>query len=506
MNTAAYAHLCVQLEELAHLNSTLAILQWDQEINMPTKGGEPRAKLISYLSLLAHEKILALNEKRQLAKLMRELKTTDTSPEALVLRDAWRTYQREHKLPAEFVKELAELRSRAQAIWADARAKSDFSLFLPSLKRLVTLKRQEAAYVGYTTTPYDALLDDYEPGLTCADIDPVFKELRDFLAPFLKKLRQADGQLKLSLLKGKFPLPEQEAFNTALLAKIGFDFDAGRLDRSTHPFTTDFHPHDVRITTRYRETDALYALGSTIHEMGHALYEQGLPAEHFSLPQAEAVSLGIHESQSRIWENNIGKSRAFWSYFYPKLQKQFPKPYATIPLETFYRILNRVEPSSIRTEADEVTYNLHIILRYELERDLIEGKIQAKDLPKLWKQKMKSYLGVDVQNDREGVLQDVHWSEGMFGYFPTYTLGNLYAAQFWKTAQEKLPKLETDLKKGQFAPLRDWLRANIHAHGKTYSSSALVKRVTGEPLQAKYFIAYLKDKYSDLYGRSILAK
>ncbi len=500
MDTLAYAKLRTQLEELAHFSSTLALLQWDQEIYMPAKGGEPRAKLISYLSVVAHEKLLALNSGKLLTKLVQEAKKTPNTPEAIVIRDVWRSYTRERKLPTAFVQELAELTSRAQTIWAEARAKSDFSLFLPSLKRLVELKRQEAAYVGYKNSPYDALLDTYEPGLTSAQIDPLFSELRDFLKPFLRKLKAAKQQPPAATrLKGKFPLREQEAFNEQLLRKVGFDFEAGRIDQSTHPFTTNFHPYDVRITTRYSETDALYALGSTIHEMGHALYEQGLPVEHFGTPLAEAVSLGIHESQSRFWENMIGKGRPFWKYFYPKLQKQFPKPYARVPFETFYRILNRVEPAFIRTEADEVTYNLHIIIRYELERGLIEGTLKAKDLPQLWKAKMKDYLGVTVKNDREGVLQDVHWSIGAIGYFPTYTLGNLYAAQFSETAKKQLPKLEAQLEKGNFTPLREWLRTHIHAHGKTFTSEALVKEITGEPLQASYFIKHLKEKYGELY-------
>jgi carboxypeptidase Taq len=452
---------------------------------------------------LAHKKILALDTKKQLRGLLRDTKTRPNKPESVIIRETWRMYDRERKLPNAFIQELAELTSHAQTIWADARAKSDFSLFQPSLKRLVELKRQEAEYVGYKDSPYDALLDAHEPGLTSASVSEVFNELRDFLKPFVRSLERSSQVFPSEkILHGTFPIADQQKFNQWVAEKMGFDFDAGRLDQSTHPFTTGFHPEDVRITTRYREHDLFYSLGSTIHEAGHALYEQGLPVKHYGTPLAESISYGIHESQSRIWENNVGKSKAFWTSLYPKLQKQFPKPFAKIPLETVYRIMNRVKPSLIRTEADEVTYNLHIILRYEIERELIEGTLKVKDLPEIWNAKIKKYLGLKVPNDREGVLQDVHWSGGSFGYFPTYTLGNLYAAQFYQTAHKKLPRLEADLKKGNFAPFREWLRTNIHAHGKTYSSDALVKEVCGEPLQAKYFIQYLKEKYLDLYKLS----
>lgn len=500
MDSLLYAQLRSELEELTHFTSTLAILQWDQELHMPPKGADPRATLISYMSVLAHEKLLGLNKGGRLARLVRMAKKEPNTNESIVLREVWRTYTREQTLPTAFVRELAEQTSRAQSIWADARAASDFGRFLPSLQKMIALKRQEAEYVGYKDSPYDALLDAYEPGLTSATIDPLFKELRDMLTPFLRTLTKAKAQPPAaSRLKGAFPLEKQEQFNCELLKRVGFDFDAGRLDRSTHPFTTNFHPHDVRITTRYKKDDLFYALGSTIHEMGHALYEQGLSAEHFGTPLAEAISLGIHESQSRFWENMIGKGRPFWRFFYPRLQKQFPHPFAKVPFETFYRILNRVEPSPIRTESDEVTYNLHIILRYEIERGMIEGTIDPRDAPAVWNAKMKDYLGVRVKNDREGILQDVHWSMGAIGYFPTYTLGNLYAAQFFDTAKKEIPAFEALLQKGNFSPLREWLRAKIHLHGKVFTSDALIREVSGEPLNARHFIEHVKEKYGALY-------
>lgn len=500
MESPFYTRLHKQLAEIAHLNACLALLQWDQEIHMPVKGGEPRSKTISYLSVLVHEKILGLNEGKMLACLRKEAATHPTHA-SVVIREAWRTYEREQKLPAAFVQELSALCSLSQTAWAEARKTDDFSLFLPKLKRLVELKRQEAEYIGYKKSPYDALLDAYEPGLTSEHASNIFSELKAFLTPFVRSLAKSPYQPpKPNIAKGKFPIEEQRALNEFIAKKIGFNLEAGRLDVSTHPFTTSFHPHDVRLTTRYDETNLLYALGSTIHEVGHGLYEQGLPAEHFGTPLGESISLGIHESQSRIWENMIGKSQAFWQYFYPHIQKRFPKPFASIPLETFYRLINRVEPSLIRTEADEVTYNLHIIIRFEIEKGLIEGKLQVKDLPKIWNEKIKEYLCIKVPNNRLGVLQDVHWSMGAFGYFPTYALGNLYAAQLYHAAKEKLPTLDKDLKKGNLSPFREWLRTNIHAHGKCFTSEALIKQVSGEPLQVKYFTEYLQNKYRAIYG------
>jgi carboxypeptidase Taq len=500
MPSAAYTKLSQQLLEITHLNACLALLQWDQEILMPSKGVDPRAKLIASLSVLNHDKWLALNEKKALTGLVKWAKSHSSTKEACVIRETHRTYERERKLPVAFVQELSALSSKAQHVWAEARAQSNFAHFLPSLKRLIDLKRKEAEYLGYKESPYDALLDGFEPGLTSSQLSTIFGELRDFLKPFLRQLQAKTKELpEKKMVQGTFPLEQQATFNRAVIQEIGFDFEAGRLDTSTHPFTTNFHPHDVRITTRYSEQNALYALGSTIHEMGHALYEQGLSAKEYGTPLGEALSLSIHESQSRFWENNIGKSRAFWQHFYPKLQKQFPKPFARLPLETFYRFINRVEPSFIRTESDEVSYNLHIILRYEIERGLIEGSLKAKDLSEIWNAKIKEYLGIKVPNDRLGVLQDVHWSIGAIGYFPTYALGNLYAAQFLQAIKRDLPTLDNDLRTGSFSNILKWLRTNIHVHGKRYSADALVRRVSGEPLQAKYFIQYLQEKYTDVY-------
>jgi len=301
------------------------------------------------------------------------------------------------------------------------------------------------------------------------------------------------------MIRGKFPTGKQFDFNRLVAEKMGFDFEAGRLDVSTHPFTTSFNSHDVRITTRFQEDDVVYSLMSTIHESGHAIYDQNIPIENFGNPLGESVSLGIHESQSRMWENIVGRSRYFWEYFYPVLSKKFPTPFSKVSLNNFYKIVNDVKPSLIRTEADEVTYNLHIIMRFEIEKELLDGSIEVEDLPKIWNSKVKEYFGIDVPSDALGVLQDVHWSGGMIGYFPTYTLGNLYAAQFYQAAKKDIANLEEKFSKGEFSQFKQWLNQNIHIHGKLYSADELIKKVTGEKLTSKYFTDYIKDKYSRIY-------
>lgn len=496
-----FSTLKQRLQEIGHLSSALNLLEWDQEVYMPEKGGDQRAKTIGFLATLAHEKLIGIDQEKTLSELRTWAEEHPNTEKAALIESVWRDYSREKKLPAAFVQELSELSSTAQIVWAKARQADDFKMFAPHLKRIVELKKQEAQYVGYKNSPYDALLDVYEPGLTSETVTEVFDELRDFLKVFVKRIAASSHQPEdPKLFKGSFSLEQQQAFNKLVAEKMGFDFKSGRLDASTHPFTTNFHAKDVRITTRYNESDVLYSLGSTIHEAGHALYEQGLPLEHFGTPLGNAVSLGIHESQSRLWENNVGKGRPFWNYFYQKLQETFPEPFKTIPFETFYRTINQVKPSLIRTESDEVTYNLHVILRYEIEKDLIEGNIQVQDLPEIWNAKMEEYLGVNVPSDRLGVLQDVHWSGGSIGYFPTYALGNLYAAQLYHAVNLELPSLEEDLKTGNFVRLREWLRTNIHQHGRRYSSESLIKNATGESLNAKYFTEYLTKKYTEIYG------
>jgi carboxypeptidase Taq len=486
-----------RLHEVSHLGGTLALLHWDQEVNMPAKGADARASAISYLSAIIHNKFIEIDKDGLLTKLKKDLDLKKLKGnDKVIIAETWRTYEREKKLPEAFVKELAEVSSKSQTIWAEARAKDDFKIWQPWLERIVKLKRQEAKYIGYKATPYDALLDTYEPRMTTEELTHVFNDLKGFLVPFLQKIKNSQAKINPKKILGRFPLEKQIAFNELIADKMGFDTEAGRMDKSVHPFTTNFHPTDVRITTRYKGNNVYYSIGSTIHEAGHALYEQNLPSEHFGTALAEAISMGIHESQSRLWENQIGKGLPFWKYFYPKLQKEFPEPFQKLKLEEFYKIINKIEPSFIRTEADEATYNLHIILRFEIERELVEGSFEVKDLPKIWNAKVKEYFGLTVPSDKVGILQDVHWSGGDFGYFPTYALGNLYAAQFYNKLRQDIPKLDGQIAKGNFSELNAWLKTHIHRHGKTYIASQLVKKVTGEELNSRYFCEYLQKKFS----------
>lgn len=489
-----------KLAELYHLNSAIAILNWDQEVNMPIKGNELRAKTIANLAGILHDKFTSADFSKLIKLAKKEMDAGKLSDENVcIVREIWREFSREKKLPLEFVKELSETTSRSQMIWAKARKENNFKLFLPELKKIVALKRKEAELVGYAGSPYNALLDTYEPYMRVEEIEMIFDELKNFLIPFLAKIKKSKVKINEKVLEGSFPIEKQIEFNKFVAGKMGFDFEAGRLDVSTHPFSTNFHAEDVRMTTRYDKKDIFSSLSSTVHEAGHSLYEQGIKTENFGSPLGESVSHGIHESQSRMWENMVGKSNNFWKYFYPKLTKKFPEHFKKIKFEEFYKAINAVKPSLIRVEADEVTYSLHIILRFEIEKALIEGGIKVEDLPKIWNGKMKEYFRIVVPSDALGVLQDVHWSGGMIGYFPTYTLGNLYSAQFYATAKRDVLNLEREIAVGHLEHLREWLRRNIHIHGKLYSASELAKNVTGENLNGQYFIDYLNKKYSEIY-------
>lgn len=489
------------LVDLAHLKSAISVLNWDKEVYLPEKGNEPRAATLSYLAGELHQKFLSPEFKKLLESAKNETVKSAADPSLdAIIREVSRELEREEKLPLAFVKELARVTAEAHHIWVHARKKSDFKIFLPQLQKVLDLKRKEANFLGFAKSPYDALLDLYEPYATTEEISILLQELKNFLVPFLEKIKQSSVLIDPKILKGNFAIEKQKAFGNLVLEKMGFNFGAGRLDISAHPFTIAHHPWDVRITTRYDEYNFFYSLSSTIHEAGHALYEQSLPAENFGTPLAESVSLGVHESQSRVWENIIGKGKPFWQYFYPLLQKEFPSPFSNISFEDFYRAINYVVPSLIRTESDEVTYNLHIILRFEIEKNLIEGAINAKDAPQIWNEKFKELFGISVPNDTCGILQDVHWSGGNFGYFPTYSLGNLYSAQFYNTAKQQLLNLENEISKGEFGLLRNWLKEKIHIHGKFYSADSLVQNVTGEKLNSKYFMDYLTKKYSAIYG------
>jgi carboxypeptidase Taq len=501
------APLAGRLLEVQRINSAAAVLSWDQETYMPAGGGAARAEQIAALQGIAHEKLISPETERMLGAwldldtgvpLERDGELWDESSRAL-LREVWRDYSRAKKLPSTFVIRLSRECSLAQQAWAEAKARSDYKAFLPHLSIILTLKREEAQYQGFETSPYNALLDAYEPGSTIAALTPLFGQLKARLVPLLKRIQDSPTQIDDGFLYHAYDQARQVEFGRLVLIAMGYDFEKGRLDLSAHPFTTSFHPTDVRVTTRVHENDLPSCLFSCIHEGGHGLYDQGLDPMHYGTPLGESVSLGIHESQSRMWENCVGRSRAFWQFFYPILQATFHHQLRGVNVEQFYTVINRVKTSLIRVEADELTYNLHIMLRFEIEQDLIEGKTTPDELPEIWNAKMKDYLGITPSNDGEGVLQDVHWSMGGFGYFPTYTLGNLYAVQFYDQAKLEIPHIEDEIAAGQLMVLQRWLGQKIHRWGRTFTPDQLSQRVTGVSLSPEPFLRYIERKYGELY-------
>ena len=496
-----------RLLEIQRINSAASVLSWDQETYMPAGGGVARAEQIATLQGIAHQHLISADTDRLLGTwldldtglpLEQDGELWDESSGAL-LREVWRDYSRAKKLPSAFVMRLSRECSLAQQVWAEAKTQNNFKSFLPNLRTVLALKREEAQYLGFEETPYNALLDVYEPGSTVAGLRPLFKQLKTRLVPLLKRIQQSPIQFDDTFLYHAYDQARQLEFGRLVLIAMGYDFEKGRLDLSAHPFTTSFHPTDVRVTTRVYEHDLPSCLFSCIHEGGHGLYDQGLDPTHYGTPLGESVSLGIHESQSRLWENCVGRSRAFWRFFYPILQATFHHQLRAVDMEQFYAVVNRVKPSLIRVEADELTYNLHIMLRFEIEQDLIEARTNPDDLPETWNHKMKEYLGIVPSVDGEGVLQDVHWSMGAFGYFPTYTLGNLYAVQFYEQAKLEIPHIEDEIAAGQLMILRRWLAQKIHRWGRMFPPDHLAQRVTGVSISPEPFLRYVERKYGELY-------
>ena len=498
----AYQQLLHHARELTYRRSARSVLGWDQEVNMPTNGAKWRAQVLAYLSGQAHRKLtdprihdwLSLIEESDLIQ-------DPVSDIAVNVREIRREYDRAVKLPTEFVEQLARTTSLAQHAWAEARAKADFKLFAPHLAEIIRLTKQKAEYLGYEDQPYDALLDDYEPGEKTGHVKQLFADLKEELVPFLQTIQAASTQPDPSIVENRdYPVERQRILGEMASAAFGLDYRSSRLDVSTHPFSINMGPGDQRITTRFDPRNFNDSFFSILHETGHALYEQNLPQEHFGLPRGSAVSLGIHESQSRTWENLVGRNHAFWQYFYPLTRQMFPKTLADVSLDDFHFAINAVKPGFIRVDADEVTYNLHIMLRFEIEQAIINEDLPVDDIPSVWNTLVKTYLGLEVPNDRLGVLQDVHWSHGMFGYFPTYALGNLYGAQFFAKAQKDIPDLETQFADGDFMPLLDWLRKNIYQHGQRHRAHELVEVVTDEPLSHRPLMTYFQNKYGALYN------
>lgn len=489
------------IEEIQALIASEKLLAWDLEINMPKSAAEDRAWQISIMSKLIHKKLtscemnLYLNELRK-----KDILTLLDSKDKALIREAGREYDKAVKVPGEIIEALANVTAKAQLTWQDARKKQNFELFAPSLEKIIALKQKIADYIGYTGSPYNALLDDYEEGMNTEKLENLFSKIKKEIITLVQEIQKSNIKPDTSFLNLSFSKEKQIALCQEILEFIGFDLNKGHFGESTHPFTIGIGPNDVRLTTRVNENNLLCAIGSTIHEGGHALYEQGIDPALYKSYLFNGASLAIHESQSRLYETIIGQGLPFWSSIYPKLQNYFKSELNDISLDKFYKAINKVEPSLIRIEADEVTYNLHIIIRYEIEKDLIENKIKIKEVPEVWSEKYQKYLGVIPKNHAEGALQDIHWSLGAIGYFPTYTLGNLYAAQFYFQAKKDIPNLENEIEKGNLSLLRNWLKEKIHSYGMIETPEQIVKRICGQELNSDYFISYIKDKYSKLYN------
>ncbi len=489
-----------RLGEISDLGKAAGLFAWDMRTYMPPAGAEARSKQLATLTRLTHEKFTSDEMGQLLDDLAAETKDLPYEDDVVsMIRVLRRDYDQDRKLPGAFVAELAEARGLAQPVWARAREQSNWAPFEPHLQKLVALKIREAEYLGYKDRIYDALLDAYEPGMKTAQVEAIFADVRKELVPLVKAIAEHADRVSDAVLHQAFDEQKQWDLGVQALQCVGFDFERGRQDKSAHPFTTEFNNHDVRITTRVYPDFFSAAFFGSLHEGGHALYEQGSPDKFERTLMEGGTSLGVHESQSRMWENMVGRSRPFWSFFFSKARAMFPDALGAVSLETFYRAINRVEPSYIRVEADEVTYNLHIMLRFQLENALVEGKLKVQDVPEAWNAAMQEFLGVTPPDVAQGPLQDIHWSGGMIGYFPTYSLGNFFAAQLFEQALKEMPDLYSRFERGDFQPLLGWLREKVHQHGRKFTLDELAVRITGEKLQTRSYIKYLKEKFSEIY-------
>jgi carboxypeptidase Taq len=496
---AAYRHLIHQVREESLLASCSDLLAWDEETYMPSQGAAHRGEQMALLAGMLHDRA-ADSRRGELLAIIEDsgLVADPESPEAANVREIRRAYDRATRLPRPLVQDLARVTTLAQHEWAFARRDADFPRFRPWLAKIIDLKRRAAEVLGYGETPYDALLDEYEPGAKCRDLAELFTALRRDLVPLVNAIADSPRKANVSILHRDYPLDRQRAFGEATASALRFDFHGGRLDRATHPFSIGIG--DCRITTRYNPSDFGDAFFTILHETGHGLYEQGLDLVHHGTPLGEPASLGLHESQARLWENTVGRSLAFWSHFFPLARAAFPAALADVSLEAFHLAVNHVQPSLIRVRADEVTYNLHILIRFELEQALLRGDLQAADVPAAWSEAYRRTLGVTPANDAEGCLQDGHWSCGQIGYFPTYTLGNIFAAQLYAAACADVGDLDDAFLHGDFSGLLDWLRDKVHLHGSRYPAAGLIERVTGSAPHHWPLIASLRQKYVELYG------
>ncbi len=494
----AYQELLERSRERAYLSSPARLAAWDLRTYIPKKGHPHRAQALAAFSRMIHQKATDPKIGELLAAV--EGSTLMEDPDVAANVRAWRKdYDRTTKVPESLAAEIAEAASRGESAWAELRKKNDWEGFVPYLKRNIELKKAYAEAVGYDEEVYDALLEDYEEGLRTRELVPLFEALKAPAIQLVREIQAAPKKPPVEILHRHYPKGAQEAFVLEVLPELGYDLEAGRLDETAHPFAIRIHPGDVRITTRYFEDFFNAAFFGSVHEAGHAMYEQGLPEEHWGTPLGESVSLGVHESQSRMWENLVGRSRGFWQHYFPRAKERF-EALADVELSDFVFAVNEVKPSLIRVEADEVTYNLHILLRFELELALFRDELKVEDLPQAWNEKMEAYLGLRPKTYAEGVMQDVHWAGGAFGYFPTYTLGNVYAAQLFAAAERELGALEPRFAAGEFAVLLGWLRERVHRQGRRYPPKELIERATGAPPDTAFLLDYLNRKFRPLYG------
>ncbi|KAB7672977.1 carboxypeptidase M32 [Bacillus sp. B1-b2] len=488
------------VKKIGAYNEALALIYWDLRTGAPKKGMDQRTEVIGVLSA----ELFAMSTSDELESFLTLLSkpTINTELSAITkktVEEMSKDFARNKKIPASLHKEYVMLQSKAESVWEEAKEKADFSLFQPYLEKLVEMTKQFIEYWGYKDKKYDVLLDMYEPGVTVDILDEVFTKVREAIVPLVQKISKSSDKPETAFLYEHFSKENQKNFSLDVLKQIGYDFQAGRLDETVHPFATGINPGDVRITTKYDESDFRVAVFGTIHEVGHALYEQNISADLVGTPLATGTSMGIHESQSLFYENFVGRNQAFWEQNYKLLKSYSNGQFDTVSVENFYRAINESKPSLIRIEADELTYPLHIMIRYEIEKGLFDGEYQVKDLPQIWNEKYEAYLGIKPEHDGEGVLQDVHWAGGSFGYFPSYALGYMYAAQFKQTLMKDLPLFQELLEKGDLLPIKQWFNEKVHQYGKMKKPLEILTEVTGEGLNAQYLIDYLTEKYNGVY-------
>ena len=488
------------VKKMVNYKEAIGVIAWDLRTGAPKKGLEQRSSVIGTIS----SEVFRMSTSEEMKNFIKELKDVSVWDELDevtqgTIKECEKDLKKLTNIPEKDYEEYVILTANAESVWAEAKANADFASFLPYLEKIVEFNRKYVEWVGYEGNKYNTLLDDYEPGLTVDIIDKVFAQLKEEIVPLVKAVTEAENQPETNFLFEKFPEKEQELVSRDILKSMQYDFEAGRLDTTVHPFAIGLNPGDVRVTTKYDEKDFRTAVFGTIHEGGHALYEQNIDHKFVGTPLAGGTSMGIHESQSLFWENFVGRNKSFWEKNFDLLKKHAPTQFNNVDLETFYRGINVAGPSLIRIEADEMTYALHIILRYELEKALINGELEVKDLPAAWNDKMEDLLGIRPSNDGEGVLQDVHWAGGSFGYFPSYALGYVYAAQLKHAMDKDLPNFDELLEDGNLTPIKEWLTENIHQYGKSKQPLEILKDVTGEGIDASYLINYLKDKYNKVY-------